>query len=150
MEGSGVFYGEYLHSLDKKNRLIVPARFRDAIGESGVESLYITRGLDECLFIFPETEWKMQENKFKTLSFTKKEVRKFNRLFFSGAVPTVPDKQWRILVPDYLKDYAKLTKEIMIIGVSNRIEVWDKSKWDEFYNTSKQNYEDIAEDLIEF
>ena len=91
----------------------------------------------------------MQESKFKSLSFTKREVRKFKRLFFSGAFEAMPDKQWRILVPDYLKDYAKLSKSIMIIGVSNRIEIWDKKKWEEFYKSSKQNYEEIAEGLIE-
>jgi len=144
-----VFYGEYAHSLDKKSRLIIPARFRKPIKDSGEEKLYLTRGLDECLFVFTESEWLVQESKFKSLSFTKREVRKFKRLFFSGAFEAMPDKQWRILVPDYLKDYAKLSKSIMIIGVSNRIEIWDKKKWDEFYKSSKQNYEEIAEGLIE-
>ena len=145
-----MFYGEYFHTLDKKNRLIIPSRFRDAMKEMCVEKLYINRGLDECLFMFPENEWKSQESKFKTMSFTKREVRKFNRLFFSGAVETAPDKQWRVLIPDYLKEYAKLSKNIMIIGVSNRIEIWDRDKWEEFYKSSKQNYEEIAERLIEF
>ncbi|MDP8259234.1 MAG: division/cell wall cluster transcriptional repressor MraZ [Candidatus Aadella gelida] len=144
-----MFYGEYAHSLDKKSRLIIPARFRKPIKDSGEEKLYLTRGLDECLFVFTESEWLVQESKFKSLSFTKREVRKFKRLFFSGAFEAMPDKQWRILVPDYLKDYAKLSKSIMIIGVSNRIEIWDKKKWDEFYKSSKQNYEEIAEGLIE-
>lgn len=145
-----MFYGEYVHTLDKKNRLIIPSRFRDAMKEMCVEKLYINRGLDECLFMFPENEWKSQESKFKAMSFTKREVRKFNRLFFSGAVEATPDKQWRVLIPDYLKEYAKLSKNIMIIGVSNRIEIWDRNKWEEFYKSSKQNYEEIAERLIEF
>jgi len=144
-----VFYGEYAHSLDKKSRLIIPARFRSPIKESGEEKLYLTRGLDQCLFVFTEGEWIVQESKFKSMSFTKKEVRKFRRLFFSGAFEVIPDKQWRILVPDYLKEYAQLSKNIMIIGVSNRIEIWDKNKWGEFYKSSKQNYEEIAEGLIE-
>ena len=144
-----MFYGEYRHTLDKKNRLIIPSRFRDAMTEMGIEKLYITRGLDECLFMFPENEWKAAESKFKSMSFTKKEARKFNRLFFSGAVEAAPDKQWRILLPDYLKEYASISKEIMIIGVSNRIEIWDKNKWEEFYKSSKQNYEDIAEGLMD-
>ena len=144
-----MFYGEYIHSLDRKNRVIIPSRFRETIKEMCIEKLYITRGLDECLFVFPESEWKVQENKFKAMSFLKKEVRKFKRLFFSGAVPCVPDKQWRILVPDYLKEYANLSKKIMIVGVSNRIEIWDAKKWEEFYESSKQNYEEIAEGLIE-
>jgi len=144
-----VFYGEYSHTLDKKGRLIIPSRFRDVIKDSGIEKLYVTRGLDECLFIFSEDEWRVQENKFKSMSFTKREVRKFRRLFFSGAIETAPDKQWRILIPDYLKEYAHLSRSIVIIGVSNRIEVWDKKKWKDFYTTTKENYEDIAEGIIE-
>ncbi len=145
-----MFYGEYTHTVDKKNRLIVPSKFRDTIREMCIEKLYITRGLDECLFMFSENEWKAQESKFKAMPFTKREVRKFKRLFFSGAVEVVPDKQWRILIPDYLREYAKLGKDIMIVGVSNRIEIWAKDKWEEFYKSSKQNYEEISENLIEF
>jgi len=150
VEVSGVFYGEYLHTLDKKNRLIVPARFRDPITESGDDKLFLTRGLDECLFMFVENEWRVQENKFKSMPFTKRETRKFNRLFFSGAVETAPDKQWRILIPDYLKEYAKLSKNVMMIGVSNRIEVWDKDKWEDYYRSSKGDFEEIAEGIIDF
>ena len=145
-----MFYGEYLHSLDKKNRIIIPARFRDPITDSGVEKFFITRGLDECLFVFPESEWRTQENRFKEMSFTKEKARKFQRQFFGGAFEAVPDKQWRILVPDTLKEYAKLSKGVMVVGVSNRIEIWDKSKWQEYSVSSKQEYEDIAENLIEF
>jgi len=145
-----MFYGEYLHTLDKKNRLIIPARFRDPITEMSIEKLFLTRGLDECLFMFSESEWRTQENKFRTMPFTKKDARKFQRQFFGGAIEAVPDKQWRILVPDYLKEYAKLSRNVMIIGVSNRIEIWDKNKWEDFYRSSKQDYEDIAEDLVEF
>ena len=144
-----MFYGEYLHSIDKKNRIIIPSKFREAVKEAGDEKLYITRGLDECLFVFSENEWKAQEAKFKSMSFTKKEVRKFNRLFFSGAVQAVPDRQWRILVPDYLKEYAHLSKDIIMIGVSNRIEIWDRQKWGDFYKDTKESYEDIAENLFE-
>lgn len=144
-----MFYGEYSHTLDKKSRLIIPARFREVVKEMCIEKFYITRGLDECLFIFPEGEWRLQENRFKAMSFTKEKARKFQRQFFGGAVEASPDKQWRILLPDYLKEYAALTRNVMIIGVSNRIEVWDKNKWKEFYKTSKGEYEDIAEGLIE-
>ncbi|MBD3426223.1 MAG: division/cell wall cluster transcriptional repressor MraZ [Candidatus Omnitrophica bacterium] len=144
-----MFYGEYLHNLDKKNRLIIPARFRDVITEKGIEKFYINRGLDQCLFMFPESEWKTQENRFKEMSFTKSEVRKFSRMFFAGACEAVPDKQWRILIPDYLKEYAALSRSVMIVGVSSRIEIWDKGKWEEFYSSSKQNYEEIAERLID-
>lgn len=145
-----MFYGEHLHSIDDKNRVIIPARFREALEAADSAMLYLTKGLDECLFVFTEKEWKAQENKFKAMSFTKKEYRKFQRIFFAGATQALPDKQWRILVPDYLKEYGKLSKEIMIVGVSNRIEIWDKAKWAEFYKSSKENYEEIAENLIDF
>ena len=145
-----MFYGEYKHSIDKKNRIIIPAKFREVIANAGVEKFYVTRGLDECLFVFSENEWRAQESKFKSMSFMKKDARKFNRLFFSGAIECQPDKQWRILVPDYLKNYAALSRDVMIIGVSNRIEIWDIKKWQEFYTSSKDNYENIAEELIEF
>jgi len=144
-----VFYGEFSHTLDKKGRLIIPSRFRETIRENGIEKLYVTRGLDECLFIFSESEWKLQENRFREMSFTKKEVRKFRRLFFSGAIDAVPDKQWRILIPDYLREYAQIKRDIMIIGVSSRIEVWSRDKWQKFYDSTKESYEDIAEKLVE-
>jgi transcriptional regulator MraZ len=150
VEESGVFYGEYLHTLDKKSRLIIPSRFRVTIQEGSIEKLYITRGLDKCLFMFAENEWRIQEKKFKEMPFTKREVRKFKRLFFSGAVEVVPDKQWRVLIPDYLKDYAVLRREVKVIGVSERIEIWDTKKWEEFYGNAQENYEDIAEQLIDF
>ncbi|MBL7155609.1 MAG: division/cell wall cluster transcriptional repressor MraZ [Candidatus Omnitrophica bacterium] len=144
-----MFYGEHEHKLDKKGRIIIPSKFREVSKENYVEKFYITRGLDVCLFMFPEDEWKLQEARFKNLSFTKSQARKFNRLFFSGAVETVPDKQGRILVPPYLKSYAGIKKDIMIIGVANRIEIWNKDKWAEFYRTSKESFEDIAEKLID-
>lgn len=144
-----MFYGEYEHSIDKKNRVIIPAKFREAIAEKGIEKLYVTRGLDECLFVFPEDEWRVLENKYKTMAFTKSEARKFNRIFFGGAVECIPDKQWRLLIPEYLKEHASLSRNIIIIGVANRVEIWDKKKYEEFYKTTKENYEEIAERLIE-
>jgi MraZ protein len=149
VEGSRVFYGEYLHTLDKKGRLIIPSRFRDVIEETGIERLYITRGLDECLFMFAEAEWRAQEKKFKSMPFTKSEVRRFKRIYFSGAVEAVPDKQWRVLVPDYLREYAGLSQSVRVIGVSDRIEIWDTKKWKDFYESSRKDYESIAERLME-
>ncbi len=144
-----MFYGEYEHKLDNKGRIIIPSKFREISKENYIEKFYITRGLDVCLFMFPQDEWKTQEAKFKNLSFTKRESRKFNRLFFSGAVEIIPDKQGRILLPSYLKSYASIKRDIMLIGVSNRIEIWSMEKWDEFYKTSKDSFEDIAEKLID-
>lgn len=144
-----MFYGEYEHRLDKKQRIIIPSTFREVSKENYVEKFFMTRGLDRCLFMFPEEEWKSQEAKFKSMPFTKRETRKFNRLFFSGAACVIPDKQGRILIPSYLKHYAAIKKEIMIIGVSNRIEIWDRKGWEEFYASSKESFEDIAEKLID-
>ena len=144
-----MFYGEFAHTLDRKGRLIIPSKFREALKEAYAEKLYITRGLDKCLFVFTEEEWKVQENKFRSISFTKSEHRKFNRLFFSGAQDVLADKQGRILLSSYLKDYADIKKEVVFVGVSNRIEIWAKELWKEFYDTSKESYEEIAENLID-
>ncbi|MBF0216530.1 MAG: division/cell wall cluster transcriptional repressor MraZ [Candidatus Omnitrophica bacterium] len=149
MEGSGVFYGEYLHILDNKKRLIIPSRFRDVIKDKGIEKFYITRGLEECIFMFPDSVWKTQEKKFSEMAFTRKNVRSFQRQFFGGAVDMTLDKQWRILIPDYLREYAKINKKVKMVGVSDRIEIWDVVKWEEFYANSKKDYADIAELLGE-
>ena len=144
-----MFYGEYQHTIDNKGRLIIPAKFRQISKESYVEKFFVTRGLDKCLFVFTEEEWKIQEHKFKNLPFTKKDTRKFNRLFFSGAVESSIDKQGRILVPKYLKEYAQIKRDVIVVGVSNRFEVWDQSSWNEYYNNTQSSYEEIAEDLFD-
>lgn len=143
-----MFYGEHEHTIDKKGRIIIPSKFRDFLKEYDIKRCYITRGLDKCLFLFTEDEWKDQESKFKSVSFTKSEARKFNRLYFSGAVQVECDAQGRILLPKYLKDFAEIKRDIMIIGVSNRIEVWGKEKWHEYYESSKGSFEEIAEKLM--
>jgi MraZ protein len=144
-----MFYGEYLHSIDRKGRLILPAKFREVAKTNFIEKFFVTRGLDKCLFMFSEEEWKAQENKFKAISFTKQQSRTFNRLYFSGAAEIIPDKQGRILLPQYLKDFAEIKKDVMIVGVSNRIEIWAKDKWHEFYGNSRQSFEEIAEKLMD-
>lgn len=144
-----MFYGEYEHTLDKKGRLIIPAKFRESLKEQEIERFFITRGLDACLFVFAEDEWRLQESKFKSASFTKIEVRRFNRLFFSGAVEATADKQGRILVPAYLKDFAGIKRDVMIVGVSNRFEIWSKERWMEYYKNTRDSFESVAEKLIE-
>ena len=143
-----MFYGEYVHTIDPKGRLILPARFRDLCQVKNIERFFVTRGLDKCIFMFAEEEWRAQELKFKDLSFTKPESRSFNRLFFSGAMEVLPDKQGRFLIPLYLKNYAGIQKDTVIIGVSNRIEIWDNSTWQEFYKTSNQSFERLAENMF--
>lgn len=143
-----MFYGEYEHTLDRKGRLIIPAKFRELFKENYIEKFYVTRGLDKCLFVFTEEEWKLQEQKFKSLSFTKAEARKFNRLYFSGACELTCDKQGRILLPQYLKGFAGIQREVIIVGVSNRMEIWSKETWKKFYEASRESFEETAEKLI--
>src|SRR5512137_443915 len=127
-----MFYGEFIHSIDRKGRLILPSKFREAAKSNFIEKFFVTRGLDKCLFMFSEEEWRAQEQKFKSISFTKQEARIFNRLYFSGAVEVVPDKQGRILLPQYLKEYAQIKRDCVVAGISNRIEIWSKDGWEGF------------------
>lgn len=99
--------------------------------------------------MFNEEEWRTQEKKFRGLSFTKQESRSFNRLFFSGVVEVVPDRQGRFVVPPYLKNYANIKKEAVLIGISNRIEIWDSETWRTYYTNCNESFEQIAENMIE-
>lgn len=144
-----MFYGEYLHSIDRKGRLILPAKFREAAKAHFIEKFFVTRGLESCLFMFSEEEWRIQESKFKAISFTKQQSRTFNRIYFSGAAEITSDRQGRILLPQYLKDFAQIKKDIYIVGVSNRVELWAKENWEEFYGNSRKSFEEIAEKLID-
>jgi len=144
-----MFYGQYEHALDAKDRVIVPAKFREIFKEHYVEKFYLTRGLDRCLFVFAEEEWKAQERRFHAMPFTHEKSRKFNRLFFSGACEVVADKQGRILIPGFLKNYADIKQDVMIIGVSSRMEIWAREKWDQFFGDNLDSFEELAEKLIE-
>ncbi len=141
-----MFMGEYHHSIDNKGRMIVPSKFRDDLGEVFI----ITRGLDQCLFGYPLAEWKLLEDKLKTLPLTKKDARAFTRFFFSGATESELDKQGRINIPAPLLQYAKLEKECVILGVSNRIEIWSKPIWEEYFAQSEESFADLAENMIGF
>jgi len=143
-----MFYGEYEHTIDRKGRLIIPAKFRQALKEHGVKTLFLTRGLDGCLFLFPESEWRASEGKFKQISFTKAEGRKFNRLFFSGASEVAVDRLGRLLIPKTLKGFAQIKQEVVIVGVSTRMEVWAKEKWQAFYEGARESFEEIAERVM--
>jgi len=143
---SGVFIGEYSHALDAKSRLIVPAKFRVELGDKFV----MTRGLEGCLFVFPEDKWQIIAEKISSLPLMKKDARKFSRLFLSGASEAEPDKNGRFIIPPTLIEHADLQKECTIIGVQNRIEIWSKERWDAFNDTSDDEYEELAEQLIDF
>ena len=143
-----MFYGEFEHTIDRKGRLIIPAKFRQALKDHTVTSLFLTRGLDGCLFVFPEAEWRLAENRFKQIPFTKAEGRKFNRLFFSGAAEVTVDRLGRILVPKSLKEFSMIKEDVVIVGVSNRIEIWSKERWQAFYESSRQSFEEVAERVM--
>lgn len=141
-----MFMGEFQHNIDVKGRIIVPAKFREGLGESFV----VTRGLDTCLFVYPMSEWRILEDKLKKLPLTKKDARAFTRFFFSGAVECEIDKQGRINIPQPLRKYATLDKECVVIGVSNRIEFWSSEKWEDYFNDSEESFAEIAENLLDF
>lgn len=141
-----MFMGEHHHNIDDKGRMIVPVKFREELGSSFV----VTRGMDKCLFVYPENEWKQLEQKLKTLPFTKKDARAFTRFFFSGAAECELDKQGRVNIASTLRSYAMLEKECVIIGVSNRVEIWSKSIWEEYFAESEESFAEIAEGIVDF
>jgi MraZ protein len=138
-----LFYGEYQHSVDAKGRVIVPAKFRDGLGEKFI----VTKGLDNCLFAYSPEEWSNLETKLKSLPFTDKDVRAFVRFFFAGATECEVDKQGRILLPQNLREYAGLEKDVYVIGVSTRVEIWDKAKWENYSGDENMSPDNIAEKM---
>ncbi|MCF6410462.1 division/cell wall cluster transcriptional repressor MraZ [Pseudalkalibacillus salsuginis] len=141
-----MFMGEHLHTIDDKGRMIIPSKFRDELGTTFV----LTRGLDQCVFGYPLEEWKQLEEKLKALPFTKKDARAFTRFFFSGAAECQLDKQGRVNIASTLRQYAKLEKDCVVIGVSNRIEIWNKEVWEDYFNKSEDSFGEIAESLMDF
>ena len=122
-----MFMGEYNHTVDAKGRLIIPSRFREELKNEFI----VTKGLDGCLFVFPGNEWQIFEEKLKALPLTNKNARQFSRFFVAGATPCELDRQGRILVPQTLREFASLEKDVVLTGNLNRIEVWSKEKWNE-------------------
>ena len=137
--------GEYLHTIDDKSRLTMPSRFREELGDTFV----VTRGLDNCLFVYPQSEWQALENKLKTLPMTQSNARAFVRFLFSGATECSLDRQGRVLIPQNLRDYARLEKETVIIGVSSRVEIWSKQVWEHYAKEAEESFETIAEQLAD-
>jgi MraZ protein len=144
--GDPMFMGEYQHSIDEKGRIIIPAKFRDALGSHFV----VTRGLDQCLFVYATEEWTIMEQKLKALPLMKSDARAFTRFFFSGATECELDKQGRVNIPNTLVDHAKLAKDCVVIGVSNRVEIWSKETWEGYSQQSEQSFNEIAEKLVDF
>ena len=139
-----MFIGEYNHSLDNKNRMIIPAKLREGLGGRYI----ITKGLDGCLYVYPLDEWRELAEKLKALPLTDKNARDFVRFFFSGASEIEVDKQGRGLIPQNLIEYAGITKDIISIGVLTKVEIWSKERWDR-YNNETINYNELAEKMRE-
>lgn len=138
-----MFMGEYNHTIDPKGRLIMPSKFRETLGDEFV----VTKGLDGCLFVYPNKEWQAFEEKLRTLPLTNKNARQFSRFFLAGAASCEVDKQGRILLPSVLREFARLEKEVVLVGVLSRIEIWSKDKWME--SNVYDDMEDIAEHMEE-
>ncbi len=132
--------GEYNHNLDAKGRVSIPAKFRDDLGQTFI----ITKGLDNCLYAYSKEEWKTFEDKLKSQPSS---ARNFVRFFFAGAAECEIDKQGRINIPQNLREYASLTKDVTIIGVSTRVEIWDKEKWEAYTDPQNMDVNDIANQM---
>lgn len=137
--------GEYNHTIDAKKRLAVPSKLRKELGEKAV----LTRGLDNCLFLYPESEWQKLTQKLSELPVGQASTRSFLRLMLAGAVEVELDQLGRILIPDYLKAYAGLIQRVVITGVYNRLEIWDEERWSAYKGDVEKNTDMIAEKLGE-
>lgn len=139
----GMFMGEYNHTVDAKGRLIIPSKFRESLGETFV----VTKGLDGCLFVYDNKEWTLFEEKLKSLPLTNKDARKFVRFFLAGAAEVEVDKQGRILLPANLREYAGMEKDVVLIGVASRVEIWSRERYEG--TAAYEDMDEIAEHMSE-
>ncbi len=140
-----MFIGEYLHTIDAKKRLSIPSKFRKLLGKQAV----ITRGLDNCLFLYPTKEWEVLAKKLSQLPLTQADARGFVRIMLAGAMNVTLDSLGRILVPDYLKKYADFSKKVIVAGLYNRVEIWNEKKWENYKAQTEKQVGNIAERLKE-
>lgn len=140
-----MFIGEYAHSIDEKGRLAIPVKFREELLHGAV----VTRGLDNCLFVYTATEWQKLADKLAALPIAKANTRAFARLMLAGAMDCEVDKQGRVILPEYLRDYATLTKKVVIAGLFNRLEIWDEATWNKYKKATENDSSEIAEALGE-
>ena len=138
-----MFMGEYNHTIGAKGRLIIPAKFREVLGDEFV----VTKGMDGCLFVFDNSEWQVFAEKLRSLPMIDKEVRQFTRFFLAGAASVEVDKQGRILLPSVLRDFAGITKDTVLIGVGSRIEIWSKDRWEG--TVTYQDMDEISTHMVE-
>ncbi len=140
-----MFLGEYTHTFDSKGRLTIPARFRPQLAQGMV----VTRGLDRCLLVYPLAEWEKLADKINRLPLTQKGARTFTRLMYSGAIYCEPDRQGRILIPPYLREYAGIENDSVVIGLYAHLEIWDSARWQEVKKKVEEEGESIAEQLAD-
>lgn len=140
-----MFTGEYFHTFDSKGRVIIPAKFRDELGEN----FFLGKGFDNCLVIYPSLEWESFLDELKKLSVLSNEQRKFTRKLLSGFIECSMDKQGRILLPPNLREYSRLKDEAVVIGVLNRIEIWNREDWNKYSDDENLDFEDMAEKMTE-
>ncbi|MBU1132597.1 division/cell wall cluster transcriptional repressor MraZ [Patescibacteria group bacterium] len=138
-----MFIGEYNYSVDEKGRIAIPAKFRAALSKGAV----VTRGLDNCLFVYTKTEWTLLAEKLSALPIGQANSRAFSRLMLAGAMDVKPDKQGRVMLPDYLRKFADVKKKVVIAGLYNRLEIWDEERWDSYKKETEKASNDIAEKL---
>lgn len=138
-----MFIGEYSHHIDEKGRLAVPKKFQAALTAGAV----VTRGLDRCLFLYPKKDWAKMAERIAALPIAKANTRAFSRLMLAGAMDVALDKQGRIVVPDYLRNYAGISKKVVVAGLMNRLELWDADEWASYTSTTERTSGDIAEAL---
>ena len=140
---AGMFIGEYNHAVDPKKRLALPSKFRNELGKTVV----VTRGLDKCLFVYPLDVWQELAQKLGTMPIGESATRAFVRLMLAGATDVQMDAQGRLLIPDYLKEYAQLDRDVIVAGLFNRLEIWDQQKWQAYKSDAERNTDEIAENL---
>lgn len=140
-----MFIGEYKYNLDAKNRLAMPSKFRALFKEGAV----ITKGLDNCLFVYTSKEWTKLADKLANLPFSQAKSRAFSRMMLAGAMDVKLDKLGRVILPDYLKQFAGLNKKVVLAGLYNRLEVWDEKMWSKYQRTSEKDSNEIAEGLVD-
>lgn len=138
-----MFIGEYRYNADAKGRVSVPAKFRDELGEKFV----ITKGLDQSLFVFPEAKWETFVSQLDTLPISNRDARAFTRFILSGASDVEMDKQGRMLIPQALREFANIEKELLVIGVGSRVEVWSQQAWDNYISQDNLDYDELAKQL---
>lgn len=140
-----MFIGEYYYNLDNKNRLAMPSKFRDSFKDGAV----ITKGLDNCLFVYTKKEWNKLVEKLANLPISQAKSRAFSRLMLAGAMDVNLDKQGRMIMPDYLKQFAGLGKKLVVAGLYNRLEIWDEKMWSKYQRVSEKDSNEIAEGLVD-